>query len=95
MVFAGSAPGINNLAINVGSGIETSIRELVQMILHLTNSNAEVIYNPRSDPGVPRMCADLTQANKVLNFEPQITLEQGLKITLERDKRFHSKVTAL
>ena len=95
MVFAGSTPGINNLAINVGSGIETSLRELVQMILHLTNSNAEVIYNPRSDPGVPRMCADLTQANKVLSFEPQITLEQGLQITLERDRRFHSKITAL
>lgn len=94
MVFAGSAPGINNLAINVGSGIETSLRELVQMILHLTNSNAEVIYNPRSDSGVPRMCADLSQAKKILSFEPQITLEQGLQTTIERDKRFHSKVTA-
>jgi len=52
MVSAGLVPGINSLSINVGSGVETSLRSLVQMILHLTDSKAEVIYNPRSDPGV-------------------------------------------
>ncbi len=93
-VSAGSVPGINNLIINIGSGVETSLRELVQMILHLTNSKAEVIYNPRSDPGVLRMCADLAKAKEVLNYQPQVSLEEGLQLTLEKDKRFHTKVTA-
>jgi nucleoside-diphosphate-sugar epimerase len=88
MTTAATAPNINNLVINIGSGNETSVRELVQMILHHTNSKAEVIYSPRSDPGVPRMCADLTLAATKLNYRPQTTLEKGLKLTLERDVRF-------
>ena len=93
MVSAGLIPGINSLSINVGSGVETSLRNLVQMILHLTDSRAEVIYNPRSDPGVPRMCADLCRANDTLGYQPRVTLEQGLRLTLERDKRFQTRIT--
>lgn len=92
MATAATVPGINNLVINIGSGVETSIRELVQMILHHTNSHAEVIYNPRSDSGVPRMCADLEIAKTVLNYQPRISLEEGLQLTLERDERFHTKI---
>ena len=95
MVVASSVPVINNLTINVGSGVETSIRELVQKILHHTKSKAEVIYNPRSDPGVPRMCADLTNANNMLNYQPQISLEDGLLFTLEQDERFFTRVTTV
>jgi len=91
MIAAATAPSINDLVINVGSGIETDIRGLVQMIQHLTDSKAEVIYNPRSDPGVPRMCADLKLAKAKLGFEPQIDLETGLQLTLERDSRFHNR----
>jgi UDP-glucose 4-epimerase len=91
MSAAATAPSINNLAINVGSGIETDIRELVQMVRHYTNSKAEVIYNPRSDPGVPRMCADLTLAKAKLDYESQVNLEKGLQLTLERDPRFQHR----
>ncbi len=88
MVAAATAPSLNNLVINVGSGIETDIRTLVQMIQHLTNSKSEIIYNPRSDPGVERMCADLTLAKEKLDYVPKISLEKGLQLTLERDPRF-------
>jgi UDP-glucose 4-epimerase len=91
MTAAATAPGLNDLVINVGSGTETNIRELVQMIQRHTNSNAKVIYNPRSDPGVPRMCADLTLAAEKLGYRPRITLEDGLLLTLEGDKRFHRR----
>jgi UDP-glucose 4-epimerase len=91
MSAAATAPSINDLVINVGSGIETDIRELVQMVLHYTDSKAEVIYNPRSDPGVPRMCADLTLAKAKLGYESHVNLEQGLQFTLERDPRYHNR----
>ena len=93
MVSAATAPSLNNLVINVGSGIETDIRSLVQIIQHQTNSKSEVIFNPRSDPGVARMCADLTLAKEKLNYNPQISLEEGLRLTLERDPRFQIPVT--
>lgn len=89
MASAATAPSINDQVINIGSGTETDIRDLVQMIQHQTSTKGEIIYNPRSNPGVPRMCADLTLAKDKLNFQPQVSLEEGLQLTLERDPRFH------
>lgn len=88
MIATATAPGIDGMVINVGSGIETSIREIVDAILELTNSNAEVIYAPRNDSGVSRMCADLSLASEKLGYSPHTTLKQGLKKTLEKDPRF-------
>jgi UDP-glucose 4-epimerase len=92
MVAAATAPGIDQAVINVGSGRETSVRELVRVILELTDSKAEVIYNPRTDPGVSRMCSDLTRARELLGYNPQKSLEEGLRLTLERDTRFFREV---
>lgn len=88
MAAAATAPSINDLVINIGSGDETDIRTLVQIVQHLTNSKSEIIFNPRSDPGVARMRADLTLAKEKLNYTPQTNLEKGLQLTLERDPRF-------
>lgn len=88
MIAAATAPDINGRVINIGSGSETTIRELVRLILTITQSKAEVIYNPRSESGVPRMCADLQLAAGKLDYYPQVTLEEGLQLTLERDNRF-------
>jgi len=45
------------------------------------------VYNPRSDRGSSRLCADLSLAGEKLNFKPGIGLETGLRLTLERDSR--------
>ncbi|MBE0411931.1 MAG: NAD-dependent epimerase/dehydratase family protein [Anaerolineales bacterium] len=92
MVAAATAPSIDKLRINVGSGTETSVRQLVQFVLEVTNSKAEVVYNPRTDPGVSRMCADLTLAREKLNYRPRVSLQDGLFLTLERDLRFSREV---
>ncbi len=88
MISAATAPSVNHLVINVGSGKETSIRDLVRQIMEVTGVNIETIINPRSDPGVSRMCADLGLAREKLGYQPRISLEQGLRLTLERDQRF-------
>ena len=93
MVAAATARDINRLVINVGSGEETSVRELAKMVLEATSSNAEVIYNPRTDPGVSRMCADLSLAKKQLGYRPRVSLEEGVRLTLERDARFRNEAT--
>ena len=90
MVASATAPGIDGMVINVGSGTETSVREIVESILELTSSNAEVIYAPRSDSGVSSMCADLSLAKKKLSYSPRTSLEEGLKKTLEKDPRFQN-----
>ena len=87
LVAAATAPNINGLVINVGSGTETSIRDLIRQVLQVTSSNPEVIYNAKTSGGVSRMRADLTLAQDKLGYTPSIKLDQGLRLTLKRDPR--------
>ncbi len=88
MVAASTAPNVDGLVINVGSGKETNIRDLVKCVLDVTGSNAEVLYNTQTSGGVSRLCADLTLAGQKLNYRPSISLAEGLRLTLKRDPRF-------
>lgn len=93
MVAAATAPGINHLNINVGNGSETSVRELASLVIQVTNSKAEIIFNPRTAPGVSRMCADLGLAREELGYQPRVSLAEGLRLTLEKDPRFRDEAT--
>lgn len=87
MVAASTAPNLDGAVINIGSGRETSVRDLVKIVFDVTGSKAELIYNPKVMPGVSRMKADLTLAAQKLNYSPSISLEEGLRLTLQRDPR--------
>jgi UDP-glucose 4-epimerase len=87
MVTASSAPDVNNLIINIGSGRDTSVRELVRLVLEITGGHPEVVYNPRTERGPSRMCADLSLAREKMGYQITIPLEIGLRMTLERDLR--------
>ncbi len=78
MIAASTAPGLDNLVINVGSGTETSVRELMRLVVEVTGSQAEVMFNPRTDPGASRMRADLTLAREKFGYQPHISLTEGL-----------------
>ncbi|MCQ3936210.1 MAG: epimerase [Chloroflexi bacterium] len=88
MVAASTAPNVNGLVINVGSGAETSIKDLIHVVLDVTVSKANVVFNTQTSGGVSRMKADLTLAREKLRFTPSIRLEEGLRLTLQRDSRF-------
>jgi UDP-glucose 4-epimerase len=93
MVAASTAPDLDGLVINVGSGTEVSVRDLATLIIQVTGGKAEIVYNPRTDPGVSRMCADLSLARIKLSYQPHFSLTDGLKLTLERDLRFRKDAT--
>ncbi len=88
LVAAATAPNINGLVINVGSGVETSVRNLIKCVLDVTGSKPEVIYNAQTSGGVSRMRADLTLAQEKLSYHPSIKLDDGLRLTIKRDPRF-------
>jgi len=88
LVAAATAPNINGLVINVGSGVETNIRDLIKCVLDVTGGKAEVIYNAQTSGGVSRMRADLSLASQKLNYRSSISLVEGLRLTLTRDPRF-------
>ena len=91
MVSASSVPDINRMIINVGSGYETSINDLVKKVMDITGAKPEIVSNQSHDSGPSRMRADLTIAKKMLNFSPIYNLEQGLLKTIENDARFQKK----
>ena len=53
--------------------------------------NLEALSNPRNDPGVSRMQADIRLAREKLGYQPHFSLAEGLRLTLERDVRFRSE----
>jgi UDP-glucose 4-epimerase len=91
MARAATATNINQSVINVGSGKETSVNDLVKLILKVTGRSPEVIHNQRNDRGPSRMCADLTLAQEKLNYLPTIDLEKGLRLSIEKDSRLTIK----
>lgn len=92
MQAAAIAPELNHAIINVGSGTETSVRELVRLVLEVTGSKVELVNNPHTDPGVSRMCADLSLAREKLGYGPRASLAEGLRLTLEHDPRFSAGI---
>ena len=85
MITAGIAPAIDGEIINVGSGVETSILDLVTLVSELTGFEPEVVYNPRRGSGPQRMCASLQKAERLLGYQPRISLRDGLQRTMQLD----------
>lgn len=65
-------------AINIGTGIETSIKELAGLIRKISGFNGDVIYDTAKPDGNPRRFLDTSRINS-LGWRPRITLEEGLK----------------
>lgn len=68
--------------INIGNPSEITIMDLALKIIKQCNSNSKIIHNslPEDDP--KRRSPDITLAKKILNWEPLVDLETGLKETI-------------
>ncbi|PJF35377.1 MAG: epimerase [Candidatus Thermofonsia Clade 1 bacterium] len=88
LVAAATAPHVNQRVINVGSGVETSVNDLIAAIGAAIGKPLTPLYIRNQDRGVSRMCADVRLAAELLNFKPKVSLAEGLALTLERDPRF-------
>lgn len=73
--------------INLGNNIEKSILEVAQEILKITSSKSELIYKdlPEGDP--KRRCPVLTRAKELLQWEPEVSFNQGITETIEYFKK--------
>ncbi|MGB8644083.1 MAG: NAD-dependent epimerase/dehydratase family protein [Anaerolineae bacterium] len=88
---AATATQVNQRVINVGSGVELSIAQLVDRIERLTGKEVHRIVNQEEPGGVSRLVADISLARELLNWSPQVSLEEGLAATLQNDPRFKVK----
>jgi len=81
LVAAVTARDVNRLTMNVGSGREISVNELVQVVEQATGRRAHVVRNPAEPGGVSRLCADISLARERLNYRPAVSLDEGLRLT--------------
>jgi UDP-glucose 4-epimerase len=83
-----SAPHVDQRVINIGSGTETSVNELVRLIGDVTGYEPHPLHVGIQSEGVSRMCADLTLARELLAYQPRVFLEEGLRRMITEDERF-------
>lgn len=88
LISAGSASGVDGQIINVGSGQEFAIRDLVALISKITRQEANVLYNTEASGGISRLVADVSKAGRLLKFRPRVQLERGLRALLDEDPNY-------
>ena len=88
LVAAARAEHVNRLTMNIGSGVATSVTELAKAVERVTGREAHLLRNPHEAGGVSRLCADISLAQVRLAYRSAVSLEQGLRLTLQRDSRF-------
>ena len=69
--------------MNVGHDRETSIRDLIEMILAVIGEKRDVVYDTSKPEGATRKGCDPTKLRTVTGFVPEITLESGLPETVD------------
>lgn len=68
--------------VNIGTGREIRIRDLVDFIAAITNYSGEIRWDSTKPDGQPRRMLDTSRAKEYLGFEAQIDLEEGLRNTV-------------
>ena len=76
--------------VNLGSGNEISIKDLVEMIARLTGYEGELVWDTSKPNGQPRRGLDTNRAKEYFGFEAKMTFEEGLKNTIEWYRQHHA-----
>ena len=74
--------------VNIGTGCEISIKDLVKLIAKLTGFKGRIIWDTTKPDGQPRRCLDTKKARKEFGFKAKTSLEEGLKKTIRWYKEY-------
>jgi len=77
--------------VNIGNPQEITILEFAERIRALVGSDAPIIFKPLPQDDPRQRCPDISKARRILQWEPKIDLDQGLRVTLDY---FRQQVTA-
>jgi len=73
--------------INLGNPSEFTVVDLAQIVLKLVGSSAEITFHPLPEDDPKRRCPDISTAKRVLNWQPEVILEDGISKTIEYFKK--------
>ncbi len=69
--------------VNLGSGTETSIRDLALAIFEVVGFTGEIRWDATKPDGQPRRCLDISRARSAFGFDPAMDFKKGLAKTIE------------
>ena len=69
--------------INIGAGFEITIKDLVQLIVNLTEYKGKIVWDTSKPDGQPRRMLDTSKAEKEFGFKAKTNFEKGLKKTID------------
>jgi nucleoside-diphosphate-sugar epimerase len=75
---------------NLGSGEETSVKELAERIIKATGSKSEIVLNEKETERPFRFAMDITRARKDLGYSPRL-LDEGLPVYLKELKERYER----
>jgi UDP-glucuronate decarboxylase len=68
--------------INLGNPVEFTMLQLAERVLELTESSSSLIFKPLPQDDPRQRQPDITQAKEILNWQPMVMLDDGLKKTI-------------
>jgi len=93
-LLACEAPNVSGKVFNIGVGGRFSLNQTVELLRNISGTKLEVKYDPPRDGDIRDSQADITQARKLLGYDPQVEFEQGLRRTFEWYRTVHAKPEA-
>jgi len=92
LLAAATASDVDRRIINVGSGQEVSINQLVEKVAQAIGREVNLLYSQADNGGVSRLVADIGLARRMLGYIPKVDLDEGLKRMLTSDPQFRVAV---
>jgi nucleoside-diphosphate-sugar epimerase len=69
--------------VNLGNPDEMTLLELAKRVIRLTGSSSAVLFSPLPQDDPKQRKPDITRARRLLDWEPRVELEEGLRRTIE------------
>jgi GDP-L-fucose synthase len=69
--------------LNIGSGAEISVRELVTLIARYSGFAGKITYDTTKSGGDARRCTSINRARELMDFQPRVSMSEGLHRTVE------------
>ena len=73
----------DTIPLNLSSSEEISIKELVETISNLLDYNGKTVWDETKPNGQPRRCVSYERAKKIIGFEPETKIQEGIKLTVD------------
>ena len=91
---AASAPGVAGEVINVATGGSVSLNQLFRALASLIGCDVAPVYAEPRAGDVRNSQADITKARRLLGYEPSVSFDEGLRLTLEWYRTASAPATA-